>query len=173
MNYRFMLKLGGTVALLNMLLNAGIAWLVLHSLETVPLWGPASIASFMLCSGGLAGFIFGYIATRATWFALRSSQALPLHWHLKSQTLIDRLPGGTFNRSFILGLCGILFTYLTLLLLEVQDRPGLLLHEFMVLICIQAALAGAGVTAMAFYRALGDRKIAKTKMAAFQKSNFS
>lgn len=152
--------------MLNMLLNTAVAWLMLHSQAAVPLWGQASMAAFMLCSGGLTGFIFGYIATRATWFGLRSSQVLPLHWHLKSQTLIDRLPAGTFHRSFILSLCGILFTYLTLLLLEAQDRSGLLLHEFIVLLSIQSALAGAGITAMAFYRALGDQTAAKTKMTA-------
>jgi len=161
-----MLKLGTAVALLNMLLNAGMAWIILHSQAAVPLWGQASIAAFMLCSGALTGLIFGYIATRATWMGLRSSQVLPLHWHLKSQTLIDRLPASTFHRSFILSLCGILFTYLILLLLEVEDRSGLLLHEFIVLISIQAALSGAGITAMAFYRALSDKTAAKKNIPA-------
>lgn len=166
MNYRFLLRLGTGLALLNVVLNAAAAWLLFHNYEVVPLWGPASMAALLFCSGGLMGLIFGYLATRATRFALRTCRALPLHWHLKSQTLIDRMPAGTFHRSFILGLCGIFFAYLTLLLLEIQDRQALLLREFMVLLSIQAALSCAGVTAMAFYRALGDEINTKTKVAA-------
>ncbi len=157
LNYRFLLRLGIALALLDTALCGAAAWLVFQNAIVIPLWGPESLAAFLFYNGALTGFLFGFVVTKYTQNALRTHQVLPLHWHHKSQTMIDKMPSGTFHRSFILGLCGVLFAFLTLVLLELQNRQALLFSELIILSSIQAALCGAGITAMAFYRALGDK----------------
>ncbi|WP_242918881.1 hypothetical protein [Pontibacter liquoris] len=163
-NYKFMLQLGGLATLLNMLLHLAVAWVLWHDKENVPLWGKASMVSFMFIGGGLAGFIVGYVVTKATRYALLKRWVFPLHWHLKSQTLIDRLPRRIFYRSFMLALSGVLFAFITLLCFKALNLTTLAAPEFLIFISLLAFLLASTVTVMAFYRALGDGTYLRSKM---------
>ncbi|WP_242928124.1 hypothetical protein [Pontibacter vulgaris] len=155
-NYRFILTLAPTLAFGNLLLNIIIAWLLWHNTAVVPLWGPSGIALHILTGGFIQAMVFGWVTTKLTRKALRAKQVHPLHWHLKSQTLIDRLPSRSMPRAFMLGLFGLLMTSVVLLILHWQNIQYMPLSEFISFVAILSALLVAAIVLVAIYRAMGD-----------------
>ncbi|WP_347159206.1 hypothetical protein [Pontibacter chitinilyticus] len=164
-NYSFMLSMGLINTLLNILWKTGVASLLWGEQENVRLWGPTSMAVFLIACGGITGFGLGLTVTKITRQGLRKQKVLPLHWHLKSQTLVDRLPASMLSRAFMLALCGVLFNYIILVLLEVKGKSCLQITELYLLLTVLAACEAISLTVMAFYRTLGDTIQLKSKQA--------
>ncbi|TPE45876.1 hypothetical protein FJM65_00585 [Pontibacter mangrovi] len=129
----------------------------------ISLWGQKSMASFLFAYSAVLGFVLGWFATRLTRAAIRKGKAQPLHWHLKSQTLIDRLPDRTFSRAFMFSLAGCVIAALLVLLLHQIKLQYISVSEGLVLNVIYSMLFAAAITIMGVYRALGDNNMSRTR----------
>lgn len=156
LNYRFFLTLSAILALSTGGLCFAMVQVLWPADSLVPLWGPQSMAFKLIGFSVVYGFTLGWVATRCTRWALRQHKVLPLHWHLKSQTLIDRLPARTFNRAFMLALASGTIALIMVLLLDVSHLHMLPLGKFTVVAVLYTTLLAVAVTVMAVYRALGD-----------------
>ncbi len=156
LNYKFILTITPLLAIASMLLNMAITWLLWRNTATVPLWGPSGIALHVLLTGFLQGAVLGWITTKLTRYGLKTKQVLPLHWHLKSQTLIDRLPPRSLHRAFILGLMGLIMTMVVLLMFHLQGIEFMMVKEFIPFIAILSFMLASGIVVVAIYRAMGD-----------------
>lgn len=164
LNYRFLIGLGLVLAL-----GSGAVCLLLVQLlwlpqEQLQLWGQRSMATYLFSYSVLFGFLLGWLATKATRRALRTNQVLPLHWHLKSQTLIDRLPSRTFNRAFMFALAGAVIAAIMVVLLELQNLYYMPYTDFLTLAAVYAICMALAITTMAVYRALGDKTLRHSKI---------
>ncbi|RIJ41652.1 hypothetical protein [Pontibacter oryzae] len=164
LNYRFLIALASVLAAFSAVLNFALVQLLWAKSSYVPLWGPHSIAMHFMAFSILYGFILSWLATKATRKALQTQRVLPLHWHLKSQTVIDRLPSSTFSRSFMLGLYGAAISGIMLYLMDLKALYFLNSKEFLILSSLYAICFSVAITTMAVYRALGDRVFQKAKV---------
>ncbi|MFD1185924.1 hypothetical protein ACFQ2O_06880 [Pontibacter rugosus] len=130
----------------------------------VPLWGQQSISTDLMTFSVVSGFILTWVVTKCTRQALRQNKVLPLHWHLKSQTLIDRLPSHTFNRAFILALNSVFTSALLIQLLEWKNLNFMSHADYCILFVFYGVLLTIAVTVMSFYRALGDNFLRKSNV---------
>ncbi|WP_144266262.1 hypothetical protein [Pontibacter ummariensis] len=163
LNYKFLMSIGAALALVTGVLGASLVSLLWGEAELVPLWGQQSIASHLVSFSVIVGFVLGWIATKATRKALLSKKVLPLHWHLKSQTVIDQLPARTWHRSLMLGLSGALLASLTLILFEAKRLSHLPYDKFVLLFSVYAVTLSVAITVMAVYRAMGDKTVQQVK----------
>ncbi len=164
LNYRFLLTVAGVLALFSGVISVALVLVIWPSGVYVPLWGQQSIATHLVAYSAVFGFVLGWVATKSTRRALQHSRVLPLHWHLKSQTLIDRLPAGAFNRAFILSLLGLTISLIMLLILNVQQLHLLPRTDYLVLSTVYAMLLAVAITTMSVYRALGDSFLHHSKV---------
>jgi hypothetical protein len=164
LNYRFLVLLAAILALASMLLNVVLSLLLWLPREELPLWGQHSVAMHLYAFSFVSGFILGWFSTRATRWALRSGKVQPLHWHLKSQTLIDRLPSRTFNRAFMFALAGFSIAAILVLLLELLELHYIPFTDFQLLSGMYCICFSVAITSMAVYRALGDSIIRHSKV---------
>lgn len=158
-NYSFLFRIGGWAILTTALLSMLLMQVLEHHADEVPLWGPYSIATDLLTFSFVLGFFLSLIATKLTHSALLAKKVLPLHWHLKSQTLIDRLPRQLVHRAFMLGLAGILMASLTLFLFRLVRVEQIPYEEYLLIFLLHAVSLAGAVTVMSVYRALGDNAI--------------
>lgn len=156
LNYKFLLRTALVMAVATAVLGILILQFLDHHERLVPLWGQESMATDLISFSLSFGFLLGWVVTKLTRHALRAKKVLPLHWHLKSQTLIDKLPSHTLHRSFMLGLAGVVLALIMLFLFQIRNIKHLPYREYLVLFVMHAALLAAAVTVMAVYRALGD-----------------
>lgn len=156
LNYRFLLSLAAILAVASVTLSMLLTAIMWMPYKELPLWGQQSIATHLFAYSMIAGFAIGWVATIATRRALRSRKVLPLHWHLRSQTLIDRLPSRMFNRAFMFALAGFAIASIMLLLLDLLQLYHIPYAEFQVLASVYSICFSAAITIMAVYRALGD-----------------
>ncbi|WP_276495890.1 hypothetical protein [Pontibacter litorisediminis] len=164
LNYKFLIVISSILALCSLTLNMALFHLLWLPHEQLPLWGQQSMATHLFAYSTVAGFVLGWAATRATRWALRNRRVLPLHWHLKSQTLIDRLPSRTFNRAFMFALAGFSIASILVLLLSLLQLNYVPFFEFQQLSIIYSVCLAGAITCMAVYRALGDRIMSHSKV---------
>jgi len=156
-NYRFLLRLAIAMSVATAVLGLLLLHLIGHHAQFVPLWGQESMATDLIVFSLGFGFMLSWTATKMTRQALQQKKVLPLHWHLKSQTLIDRLPAHTLHRAFMLGLAGVVLAGIMLLLIQLKHIEEMPYQEYLVLFVMHAVSLAAIVTVMAVYRALGDQ----------------
>ncbi|WP_137758422.1 hypothetical protein [Pontibacter sp. SGAir0037] len=84
---------------------------------------------------------------------------MPLHWHLKSKTLIDQLPVQVFPRAVFLGLAGVTMGFITIYFLKLYAVTYLHFTELMLFMLMYAGLSGFSATVVSVYRSLGDGAI--------------
>lgn len=161
-NYKFLLYIGVLFAFITGLLSALTTFVIWSGTPVVPVWGTKSAVTQHLLTSFIYGFILGLLSTSITRKALRARKIIPLHWHLKSQTLIDRLPSNTIHRSFMLGLAGSLMAGISLFLFNLKHTQEMALTEYIIFKSIFGAFLGAVVTVMAVYRAMGDTTVKPT-----------
>ncbi|MCX2739370.1 hypothetical protein [Pontibacter anaerobius] len=164
LNYRFLILLAVILAIAALFINGTLFALFWLSHDEIPLWGQQSIAIHLFAYSLATGFILGWIATRATRWALRNGKVLPLHWHLKSQTLIDRLPSKTFNRAFMFALAGVSIASIMVLLLDLLQLYYIPYADFQLLSSVFSICFSAAITIMAVYRGLGDKIMRHSKV---------
>ncbi|MCJ8163574.1 hypothetical protein MKJ04_01895 [Pontibacter sp. E15-1] len=148
-----------TMTLATAVLGVLIIDLLGHHDEMVPLWGRQSMATDLLAFSLVFGGLLCCLVTRLTRKAIEKRKVVPLHWHLKSQTLIDRLPSTVLHRAFMLGLAGVLLATIMLELLNLKHVSRLPYHAYLLLFAMHAVSLAATITVMAVYRALSDRRI--------------
>ncbi|MCC9135377.1 hypothetical protein [Pontibacter silvestris] len=158
-NYKFLLYLGCLFAFITCFVSGLVTFLFWGDVALVPLSGTNSSLVHHLLSSFIYGFVLSLLTTSITRRALLTKKVLPLHWHLKSQTLIDRLPSNILHRSFMLGLAGTTMAGVSIFLFDLEQVYLMPLKEFIIFKSIFAALLGAAVTVMAVYRAMVDSKV--------------
>lgn len=166
LNYKFLLRITGWLVGATAILSVLLIQILEHHEESVPLWGQNSISTDLLVFSPLLAFLIGFIATKLTHRALLSKKVLPLHWHLKSQTLIDRLPGHILHRAFMLSLAGAMVAGIILMLFRLRHIEHISYQEYLIMFLLHSVSLAGAITVMAVYRALGDKSMlreAKTK----------
>lgn len=156
LNYQFLLRTAIIMAVATAVLGILLLQFLDHHERLVPLWGQESMATDLIAFSLLFGFLLSWAVTKLTRHALKTKKVAPLHWHLKSQTLIDRLPAHTFHRSFMLGLAGVVLAGIMLFLFQLRSIEELPYKDYLVLFVLHAVFLAAVITVMAVYRALGD-----------------
>ncbi|AKD04678.1 hypothetical protein POKO110462_08455 [Pontibacter korlensis] len=164
LNYRFLIALLALLAVGSGAISILLTMMLWLPSAGVPLWGQQSVSTHLFAYSVVFGFILGWIATKATRRALRTRQVLPLHWHLKSQTLIDRLPSRTFNRAFMFALAGACMATIMVLLIDLRQLHFIPFAEYLVLTTVYSICFTAAITVMSVYRALGDDTMRHSKV---------
>ncbi|WP_439882936.1 hypothetical protein ACSX1A_07150 [Pontibacter sp. MBLB2868] len=156
LNYKFLLLACLISALASAVLNTVVVNIVFSGYKLIPVWGQQSVASYLFTSSIITNFILVWVVTKSTRKALSAKHILPLHWHLKSQTLVDRLPARTAMRSFILAVASCLMTAYTLYLLGLKGFNAFYRSEFYTFNLVYFSIQSAAIAVMAIYRAMGD-----------------
>lgn len=164
LNYRFLLIASVTSAAATSVINLAIAQTIWYKYELIPLLGPGSISSYLTSASMVSSFIITFLVTKATRNAIRSQQIYPLHWHLKSQTLIDQLPTHTAHRAFILGIVGAMMSGLTIYLLNFKNFTAFYYSEFAAFSIMYFVLLSSAMAVMSAYRAMGDDVLKQVKL---------
>ncbi|GHA59029.1 hypothetical protein [Pontibacter akesuensis] len=164
LNYKFLIGLAVKLVLASAVVCFLLVQLIWGDAVEVPLWGQRSISTDLVSYSIVSGFFTSYLVTRSTRKALDENKVLPLHWHLKSQTLIDRLPSLSLFRAFILSLTGVSTSFILILLLELSGSYFVPLAEYKLLFVTYGMLLSIAITIMAFYRALGDKVLKKSEL---------
>jgi hypothetical protein len=92
--------IGGFVV--NLVLNALIAWGVFRGLTTVPMWGQQSIAGDTIATSFFLPFFTVLIATPLVLRDVRNGKATPEHVGDRF-AVVRRLPRGRLKRALVLG----------------------------------------------------------------------
>ncbi|MEJ8802318.1 hypothetical protein [Pontibacter sp. H249] len=144
-------------------INLAIAHTIWYSYEYISLWGTNGIASYLTSGSMISSYTITFFVTKATRNAIRTQQIFPLHWHLKSQTLIDQLPTQTAHRAFILGIVGAFMSGLTIYLLDYKNIMSLYFYEYVAFSMVYFILLASAMAVMAAYRAMGDDVLKQVK----------
>jgi len=151
------LEQGVGAAIFNFALNAGIAWLLFHQLDTVPLRGPRSIAGDTIGTSLILPFLTCLIVTPTVRRRVRHGGIAPLDRRDAARAPLAWLPGRTWRRALVFaGLGAIAFAPVTIVVLDALGVAALSLRQFIVFKATFAALAGLVVTPVASLAALGD-----------------
>ncbi|GAB3202038.1 hypothetical protein GCM10027293_26450 [Pontibacter aydingkolensis] len=145
-------------------INLAIAQTLWYNYELIPLWGPQSIASYLTSASMLSSFMITFLVTKATRNSIRAQHIFPLHWHLKSQTLIDQLPSHTAHRAFVLGVIAALMSGLTIFLLDFKNFTSFYHSEFAAFSIVYFVLLSSSIAVMSAYRAMGDDVLKQVKL---------
>lgn len=89
-------------ALVNVLLNGLIAWLLFRHVDVVPLWGEQSILGDMIGTTIILPLLTCLIVTRIVAWHLRQGRISPTEWPGNGGVL-RKLPEGAFRRGLALG----------------------------------------------------------------------
>ena len=164
LNYKFLLIASATSAGITAVVNLAVAQALWYSHSQIPLWGQQGLASYLTSASMVSSFIITFVVTKATRKAIRTQHIYPLHWHLKSQTLIDQLPTHTAHRAFILGIVGALMAGLTIYLLNYKGFTLFYYYEFAAFSIVYFLLLASSMAVMAAYRAMGDDVLKQVKL---------
>jgi hypothetical protein len=99
-----LLEQGLGSAVFNLLLNAGIAYVMFRHLAVVPMWGQESIGGDTLGTCFFLPFFTGLIVTALVQRRIRAGTLEPLDWSRTSHPWLNWLPPGTVKRAAVLGL---------------------------------------------------------------------
>ncbi|MFD2999047.1 hypothetical protein ACFS7Z_01630 [Pontibacter toksunensis] len=171
LNYKFLLQITGWLVGATAVLIMLLMQVLEHHEGTVPLWGQKSASTDLLIFSPALAFLTGLVATKLTHRALLRKKVLPLHWHLKSQTLIDRLPGHILHRAFMLSLAGGLVAGIILMLCRLRRIEQITYQEYLGMFFLHSVSLAGAITVMAVYRALGDYQMLKEAKAKKQSTS--
>jgi len=142
-----LLEQGLGSAVFNLLLNAGIAWVMFRHLAVVPMWGQESIGGDTLGTCFFLPFCTGLIVTALVQRRIRAGKLAPLEWTRTSHPWLNWLPPGTTKRSALLGLGTLLVVGpLSILALWSASVSELPLHHFVAFKALFAAALALLVT---------------------------
>jgi hypothetical protein len=138
---------------INLLINAAIAWLLFRNATRVPLWGQSSIAGDTIATSILLPLITCLIVTPIARGRVRGGHIA----QLTPEAAPKWLPRNTIARSVVIGIvCLILFTPLTLLALQVLGVGSMTPRHFVYFKGMFAAVEGALVTPFLALWAISD-----------------
>jgi len=150
-----LLDQGIGAGILNLLLNAGIAWLLFRGMESVPLWGQQSIAGDTIGTAFVLPFLTALIASAVVRSQVRSGYVPAAA--LSAGSALRRLPRSLAGRGTVLGLIAIVLAGLpTAAALGVAGVTEMAFREFVFFKAAFAAVLGALVTPIIARVALAD-----------------
>jgi hypothetical protein len=95
-------------AVFNFLLNAGIAWLLFHSVEAVPLWGQLSIAGDTVATAFILPLLTSLVVSRMVAGQVAAGHIPPLSGPPDSRLLAALAGRSALGRGALLGAVGML-----------------------------------------------------------------
>ncbi|HYV57948.1 MAG TPA: hypothetical protein VE911_10400 [Candidatus Nitrosopolaris sp.] len=148
------LEQGVGAAIFNFVLNAGIAWLLFHQLDTVPIRGQQSIVGDTVATSVILPFLTCLIVTPIVRRRIRQGALAPLD----ARAPLAWLPRRTGLRALVFGcLGGLAFAPVTIAILDALGVTALGFRHFVVFKASFAALAALVVTPVISLAALaGD-----------------
>lgn len=157
-HYRYLLlEQGAGGFLVNVAINAAIAWVVFHSLGSVPLWGVTSIALDTVATCFLLPFMTCVIVTRLALREIRRGRFDAPNWRRASSPTLRRLPASTEGRAvFLGGICVAILAPLTIWALVLAGVDALSFQRFLVFKSLFAGILGGALTPIIALAALGD-----------------
>jgi len=150
-----LLDQGIGAGIVNLLLNAAIAWLLFRGMEVVPLWGQQSIAGDTIGTAFVLPFLSTLIASAVVRSQVRAGYVSAVA--LSASSALRRLPQSLPGRGAVLGLVGVVLTGLPMAVaLDVAGVAEMAFREFIVFKAVFAAVLGALVTPLIARAALAD-----------------
>ena len=150
-----LLDQGIGAGVLNLLLNAGIAWLLFRGMVTIPLWGAQSIAGDTIGTAFVLPFLSTLIASAVVRGQVRAGYVAGLS--LPGESLLQRLPVGLARRGMVFGLAGLVAAGLpTAAALGAVGVAEMAFGEFVAFKAAFAAVLAAMVTPIIARVALAD-----------------
>jgi hypothetical protein len=150
-----LLDQGIGAGIVNLLLNAAIAWLLFRGMEAVPMWGQQSIAGDTIGTAFVLPFLSTLIASAVVRSQVRAGYVSAVA--LSASSALQRLPRGLAKRGAVLGLIGVVLTGIpTALALDATGTAEMGFSEFIIFKAVFAALLGALVTPVIARAALAD-----------------
>lgn len=149
-------------ALMNLVLNAGITWLMVRGQSRVPLWtlplpGKTNIITDTVGTFFVLPLITCLLVTTAIWHEVRVGRLPPLSGAPTPQSLLARLPTGRLRRGAALGgLCALVLSPLSALVLAGVDPGGLSTPGFVLYKAVLGVVLGAIVTPVIALCAMAD-----------------
>jgi len=144
--YLFVEQLIGS-AVVNLFLNALIAWAVFGRLGVVPLWGEQSIAGDVLGTAFLLPFLTCLIVTPMARRQVAYRGIGGLGWSRTSHPWLRVLPARTVWRGMVVGVaCALTVAPFLLGTLDVVGVQSMSVRVFVLFKALMAALLAAGVT---------------------------
>jgi hypothetical protein len=138
---------------INLLINALIAWLLFRNATHVPLWGQSSVAGDTVATSFLLPLITCLIVTPLARGRVRGGH-LP---RLTPEAAPGWIPRNTIARSVVIGIvCLVLFTPITLLALQMLGIVSMTPWHFVYFKGMFAAVEGALVTPFLALWAISD-----------------
>ena len=152
---------GINAVILNFILNALISWAVLKQFSDLVIWGDNGIGLDMLATGFLLPFITCLILSKTLAGKIRKGKAQPLAaeqiseqgWHKRS----------LFSRSVFLGVVGVLFAVLVLILFHYGGFMPMEMMSYVWFKGIWAGILGGVVTILIAYWTMASDLNVKTK----------
>jgi hypothetical protein len=149
-------------AVINLLVNAGIAWLSSAGEHRVPLWSVPLVEkpSTVIDTVGtffLLPLITCLLMTTAVRYEIGSGRLLPLESSGAARALLDRLPRTRFRRGAVLGaLCVVALGPVAILVLSAIDFSGITTGQFVLYKAALGVVLGALVTPVIAMLAMAD-----------------
>jgi hypothetical protein len=149
-------------AFVNLVLNAGIAWISSHNEDSVPLWAAPIVdkPSTVIDTIGtlfILPLVTCLIFTALTRRELRAGKLAPLPWSRTSHTFLDRLPRGTLKRGLALGaIFTVALSPLAVPILVAIDFGDLTVGQFVLYKAVFGVLLGFVVTPIVALWAIAD-----------------
>src|SRR3990172_9456895 len=98
------LEQGLGAGIVNVVINAGIAWLAFRGATSVPFWGQQSLAADTIGTCFVLPLLTSLMATPLCRRRVRSGALPALGWTRVSHPALAWLPAGTLARGLVLGL---------------------------------------------------------------------
>jgi hypothetical protein len=155
-----LLDQGVGAGIVNLLLNAGIAWLVFRGTEAVPLWGQQSIAGDTIGTAFVLPFLSTLIASAVVRSQVRAGYVPAIA--LSARSALRRLPRSLAGRGAVLGLIGVVVTGLPMAAaLDIAGVGQMAFGDFVAFKAVFAAVLGALVTPVIARAALADALVSE------------
>lgn len=147
-------------AIVNLLLNLGLGWLILHSKDGIALsaaTGEPSLVGELLGTCLLLPFFTGLIVTPLAKRVVAQGRVPALSWPRSEHRWLARLPSGTFWRSLLVGVaCLLLIAVPAIGLLSAFGVEWLAFREYLIAKGVFSGLLAAPVTPLFGLAALAD-----------------
>ena len=152
-----LLEQGIGSVVINLVLNAGIAWLLFRGLAVVPLWGDQSIAGDTIATTLILPFLTCLIVTRLAHGEVRKGRFDAPAWRRGSHAVLGRLPGKTLARAVVIAVASvIIFVPPALAAFSILGITELPFRTFLIFKSIYAGILGGLVAPVIALSALGD-----------------
>jgi len=145
-------------AVINLVLNAGLAWFSLHGADHVPVWDTPLPWKTSAALDTMTTFFFLPLFTcifcsTSVWIDMRRGRLQPF----TGVAFVDRLPTGRVRRGLLLGaICAVILSPIAALTFVVVGADHMSAREFILYKGVLCVVFGLIVTPIIALRAMGD-----------------